>query len=85
MAEENPAAAVDNSAEIERLKKEIDLSCPEPTKKQISKILTDKNPKNVNIQYCCDYIDNLFDCNINVFLISLGGVILILIIVYIIK
>ena len=66
-------------------KKEIDLSCPEPTKKQISKILTDKNPKNVNIQYCCDNIDNLFDCNINVFLISLGGVILILIIVYIIK
>ena len=25
MAEENPAAAVDNSAEIDRLKKEIDL------------------------------------------------------------
>ena len=28
MAEENPAAAVDNSAEIDRLKKEIDFSTP---------------------------------------------------------
>ena len=66
-------------------KKEIDFNCPEPSKNLITKMLTNNNVQNINIQYCCDKIDNLFNGDLKVFLISLLGIFLIITIVFFIR
>ncbi len=50
MAEENPAAAVDNSAEIDRLKKEIDL-----LKQKNREVVEEKQKMASKCQISCNF------------------------------